>query len=118
MTLPNEMRRFGPTGEWLDRNEAVVTVGLTQETVADIGDISFVSLPELFSTLVAGEVAFVIESSKAAIDCETPLSGTVVAVNERLVEEPALLKDHPEGEGWLYRLKDINETEWNRCSQS
>jgi glycine cleavage system H protein len=84
----------------------------------DIGGVSFISLPEVSSSLCSGEVAVVVESSKAAIDCEAPLSGTVVAINESLVTHPHVLYEHPEDEGWLYRVESIDEKEWEACSHS
>ena len=105
-------RRFGPHGEWLERDGSVVTVGLTTEMVDHIGEVAFVELPKVATPVHVGQVAVVVESSKAAIDCESPLSGTVVEVNNQLHSLPALLNSDPEATGWLYRIDGVREEEW------
>ena len=112
--MTTKERRCGPHGEWLEREGPTVTVGLTKETIDHIGAVGFIDLPNVASSVSCREVAVVIESSKAAIDCEAPLSGRVVATNDRLRSTPALLNEHPEDEGWLYRIEKFDETEWKK----
>lgn len=107
-------RRLSPHGEWLEREGDMVTIGLTRKTAEQVGAVVGVHFPELTTILHRGDVAVVLESSKAAIDCETPMSGTVKAVNFRLLLAPDLLNESPEQDGWLYRLEHIDDHEWQK----
>lgn len=92
--------------EWLrlDRDD-VVTVGITDYAQNALGDIVFVQLPELGATLVAGDEAAVIESVKAAGALKMALAGTVVEVNQALVDTPATVNMDPMGAGWFLRVR-------------
>lgn len=109
-------RRNGPNGEWLERDGDVVTIGITRSTAEQVGNVIGVHFPEVTAPLHRGDVAVVLESSKAAIDCESPLSGTVKAVNFRLLEFPQLINEAPEHDGWLYRLENIENHEWEKLA--
>ena len=106
-------RRLGPHGEWLVREGAVVTVGLTRNSVDQLGPLVHIQLPTVNTNLTPDSVAVVLESSKAAIDCESPLSGRVVAINMSVFANPGLLNESPEGAGWLYRLDKVSDEEWH-----
>ena len=112
--MAKEERRVGPHGEWLERDGNVVTVGLSRLAAEQLGAVVGVHFPEVTATIHRGEVAVVIESSKAAIDCESPISGTVKAINFYLLESPDLLNKAPENDGWLYRLENIDDHEWEK----
>ena len=105
-------RRQGVHGEWLVRDGDVVTVGLTRTSVDQLGPLVHVQLPTINSTMAKDSVAVVLESSKAAIDCHSSLSGRVLAINMSVFANPGLLNESPEGAGWLYRLDKINDDEW------
>ena len=90
--------------EWLGFLGSEVTIGITQHAQEQLGDVVFVELPELGDQLQQGEEAVVIESVKAAGEIMAPLSGTVVAVNESLVDAPELLNSDPQAEGWILKL--------------
>ena len=105
-------RRLGPHGEWLVREDGVVTVGLTRSSVDQMGPLVHIQLPAVNSSLSKNSVAVVVESCKAAIDCLAPLSGTVLAVNVGLFDNPGLLNESPE-ETWLYRLNAVVIGEWD-----
>ena len=109
-SLPD--RRLGPHGEWLIRVGGVVTVGLTRDSVDQLGELVRIQLPTVNASLAKDSVAVVLESSKAAIDCTTPLSGRVAAVNFGLFSNPGLLNESPEEAAWLYRLDKIVDQEW------
>ena len=111
-------RRDGPNGEWLERDGDVVTVGLSRKSIERLGSVVGIHFPELTATLHRGDVAVVLESSKAAIDCETPMSGTVKTINFRLHDSPELLNESPEHDCWLYRLEHIDDHEWERLPLS
>ena len=92
--------------EWI-RMEAdgTATVGITNFAQEQLGDIVYVELPEIGKKLQQGEDAAVIESVKAAAECKAPVSGTVVAVNAALGEEPGAVNREPTGAGWFFRMK-------------
>lgn len=90
--------------EWLGFRGSEVTIGITQYAQEQLGDVVFVELPELGDQLQQGDEAVVIESVKAAGEIMAPLSGTVVAVNESLIDAPELLNSDPQAEGWILKL--------------
>ena len=90
--------------EWLVFRGSEVTIGITQYAQEQLGDVVFADLPELGDQLQQGDEAVVIESVKAAGEIMAPLSGTVVAVNESLIDAPELLNSDPQAEGWILKL--------------
>ena len=98
--------RFSEDHEWALRDESnQVTIGITDFAQEQLGEIVFIELPEVGSTLSQGDEAAVIESVKAASEIKSPISGEVVAVNEALIDEPGEVNQAPLGEGWFYKLK-------------
>ena len=97
--------------EWLSIEENIVTVGVTDFAQEQLGDAVFIELPEVGADLVAGDEAAVIESVKAAGEIAVPINGTVVAINEDLVDQSELLNTAPENEGWIFRISPSNELE-------
>lgn len=98
--------------EWA-RAEAdgTVTVGISDHAQNALGDLVFVEVPEVGSTLSKGAQAAVVESVKAASDVYSPISGEVVACNEALQGSPELVNQDPYGEGWLFKLKPSDAAE-------
>ena len=96
--------RFTPEHEWL-RLEASgeLTVGITDFAQQALGDVVLVQVPELGAFEAGHEVA-VLESVKAASTITMPLTGEVVAVNQALADDPALVNASPMGEGWFFRI--------------
>lgn len=90
--------------EWIAVNGEEATVGITQYAQMQLGDIVFVELPAPGTALTKGADAAVVESVKAASDVYTPVSGTVVAGNAALEEDPSLANSSPEEDGWFFRL--------------
>lgn len=106
-SIPADLR-YASTHEWA-RLEAdgTVTVGITDHAQEALGDIVFLELPALDSTLTAAQPVGVVESVKAASDIHAPISGTVIAVNEGLTEAPEGVNTHPY-DSWFYRLQPSN----------
>lgn len=106
----NELK-FTSTHEWLklEQNEAIV--GITDHAQELLGDMVFVELPEIGDTVKAGDELGVVESVKAASDFYAPISGTVIAVNGSVVDNPAIVNNDPYHAGWLVKLKpnQLNE---------
>jgi glycine cleavage system H protein len=97
-------RYFTDEHEWIevDGNEAVV--GITDYAQSQLGDIVFVEIPAAGTAVTKGGDAAVVESVKAASDVYAPVSGTVIAGNDALNDDPSLVNSDPEGEGWFFRL--------------
>ena len=91
--------------EWVREQDGVYTVGITHHAQEQLGEIVFVELPEANDSVTRGEEAAVVESVKAAGEVKSPLSGTVIKVNDKLAEQPELVNSDPEGEGWFYQIK-------------
>lgn len=91
--------------EWLRPDGDVIVVGITEHASTQLGDIVFVELPETGRVVAKGDETVVIESVKAASDILAPLDGEIVAVNEALADNPALVNDDPTGEGWFFKIK-------------
>ncbi len=89
----------------------VVTVGITDYAQGELGDVVYVELPKVGATLAAHDVFGTIEAVKAVSELYSPLEGEVVAINERLDKEPALVNTNPYGDGWMIRLRIKNDGE-------
>ena len=91
--------------EWLKIEGDIAIVGITHHAQVALGDVVFVDLPSVGSTLAQKEVAGVVESVKAAADVYMPVSGEVLQVNEALRDDPALANTDPLGAGWFFKVK-------------
>ena len=92
--------------EWLrEQDDGTVEVGITNHAQVSLGELVFVELPENDTVVDTGDAGAVVESVKAASDVYIPLSGTIVATNQALVDSPELVNTDPYGEGWLFRIK-------------
>lgn len=96
---------FTEDHEWISIESGVATVGITIHAQEQLGDLVFVDLPEVGRTVAKGEGIVVVESVKAASDVYAPVDGEVVAVNDAVAGDPALINQAAEGEGWLFKLK-------------
>lgn len=99
--------------EWISVEGATGTVGITDHAQEQLGDITFVELPEAGSTVKKGDSVSVVDSVKAASDVYTPVSGEVTEVNPKLEDEPELVNTSAEADGWLFKitLSDTSELE-------
>jgi glycine cleavage system H protein len=104
-------RYFTDEHEWIDVEDDIATVGITDYAQEQLGDIVFVELPEVGSTLDKGGDAAVVESVKAASDVYSPITGEVIEINDGLEEEPALVNSSPEEDGWFFRMTLADATE-------
>lgn len=106
-TIPADLR-YASTHEWAHlENDGTVTVGITDHAQEALGDVVFLELPAQNSTVTAGQAVGVVESVKAASDIHAPISGTVIAVNEGLIDAPEGVNTHPY-QSWFYRLQPSN----------
>jgi len=105
------MKKYSEDHQWVEVKKGVATVGITPYAAEELGEVSFVELPEEGTVVTQGDPLCVVESVKAASDVFAPISGTVAEVNQALDETPAMINDSPERDGWICRLKEIDESE-------
>ena len=105
-----ENLRYTKEHEWVRLEGDLATVGITDHAQEALGDIVYVELPEVGRVVKAGEAFAVVESVKAASDVYAPVAGEIIAVNERLQDEPQLVNTDPYGEGWFARIRTSGET--------
>jgi len=94
--------------EWLLVEDELVVVGITNHASTELGDIVFIELPEVGTSVTKDDEIVVIESVKAASDILAPLDGEIVEVNEILNDEPSKVNDDPTGNGWMFKMKIEN----------
>ncbi|MBJ7449390.1 MAG: glycine cleavage system protein GcvH [Parachlamydiales bacterium] len=98
--------KFTESHEWiLVDKDNVGTIGITNHAQNELGDIVYVELPEIGKRVKAGQEAVVLESTKAAADIYSPVSGKIIAVNENLSTEPNQVNRSPQEDGWLYKIE-------------
>jgi glycine cleavage system H protein len=104
MTAPDD-RRYLQTHEWALLDGSCVTVGITKFAADELTDVTYVDLPSVGASVVAGDSFGEIESVKAASELYSPVSGAVVEINQRLEDSPELVNEDPFGEGWMIRIE-------------
>jgi glycine cleavage system H protein len=97
--------KFTKEHEWLRVEGDLVVVGITEHAASALGDVVFVELPEIETVVAEGDEVSVIESVKAASDILAPVDGEIVAVNEKLTENPGLVNEDPLGAGWFFKMR-------------
>ncbi len=105
--------RYTKSHEWARKEGDVIVIGITDYAQQTLSDIVYVELPEEGDEITKGEAFGVAESVKAASDVYAPVSGEVVAVNERLEDEPEVVNSDPFGEGWFIKVRPSDESEWD-----
>ncbi|MDH3994079.1 MAG: glycine cleavage system protein GcvH [Gammaproteobacteria bacterium] len=108
---PSELK-YASSHEWARLEEdGTVTIGITDHAQDALGDVVFVELPDVGTTLAAAEEAGVVESVKAASDIYAPIAGEVIAINEKLEDEPETVNSDPYNDGWFYKLQPADSSE-------
>jgi glycine cleavage system H protein len=97
--------------EWVKVKDSTAVVGITSYAQDELGDVVFVQLPDVGSAVKHSEPTGIVESVKAASDLFSPISGKVVAVNQKLFDHPELINQDPYGEGWMIEVEmtDLSE---------
>ncbi len=103
--------KFSKEHEWLKMDGDIATIGITKHATEMLGDIVFVELPDLGSNVEKDGNAGVVESTKAASDLYTPVSGEVVENNQAIVDDPGKINNDPENEAWFFKLKIKDKSE-------
>ena len=110
--------KYAKSHEWVRIAGDIATVGITDHAQHELTDVVFVELPAVGRKLKAGESCAVVESVKTASDIYSPLSGEVTAVNQSVVDQPALVNSDPYGNGWFYQVRLAQPDEVNRLLTS
>lgn len=105
------MKRYTQSHEWISVERGIGTIGVTNYAQKELGEIVYVELPELNAELKAGQEAAVLESTKAAADVYSPVSGQVIEINQTLSAEADRVNRSPERDGWLFRVSLANPRE-------
>lgn len=106
--VPDQFR-YRDSHEWIDPQTG--SVGITDHAQHELTDVVFVEPPKIGAQVKAGDQVAVVESVKAASDIYAPVSGEVVAINDDLANEPALINTDPFGRGWIFKIKAGNSAE-------
>ena len=97
--------RYTKEHEWVSVNGELATIGITEHAQAELGDIVYVDLPKVGTTVAQGKTIGSVESVKAVSDIYSPVSGEVTEVNTILSEKPEKLNEDPHGDAWLVKLR-------------
>ena len=103
MNTPNELL-YSKSHEWVKTEGDIAVIGLTDYAQHALGDLVFVNLPEMDDEVTAGEALGDVESVKAVSDVISPVSGTVVEVNQELLDAPQMINEEPYG-AWLIKVR-------------
>lgn len=105
--------KYAKTHEWVRVAGDIATVGITDHAQHELTDVVFVELPAKGRQLKSGEACAVVESVKTASDIYSPLSGSVVEINQAVVDDPALANSDPYEAGWFYKILVSQPSELN-----
>jgi glycine cleavage system H protein len=111
MSTVIEGLKYMQSHEWAKVDGDVATIGITDHAQAELGDVVYVELPEVGSTVTHKETFGVVESVKAASDVYSPVSGEVIAVNEDLADAPGKVNEGAFADGWMMKVKMSNAGE-------
>ena len=103
--------KFSKEHEWIKMDGDIATIGITQHATEMLGDIVFAELPEKGTSVEKDGTAGVVESTKAASDVYTPVSGEVVDTNQSIVDDPSKINEDPESSAWFFKLKMKDKAE-------
>lgn len=109
MNIPKNLK-YSKSHEWLLEKDGEYVIGITDHAQSELGDIVFINLPLVDSEIAAGEAFGDVESVKAVSDIISPVTGTIVEVNEELADAPEKLNEQPY-EAWIVKVRDVTETE-------
>jgi glycine cleavage system H protein len=105
------LKKYTEEHEWINLEEGLATVGISAHAAHELGDITFIELPEVDTTVKQGDSIGTVESVKAASDIYSPVGGRISAVNTDVEDSPEIVNGSPEEKGWLCKLDNVNEDE-------
>ena len=104
-------KKYSKKHEWVSLEGDIATVGITKHAAEMLGDIVFVELPDKGKNVEKEGQAGVVESTKAASDVYTPVTGEITETNQSIVDDPAAVNKDPEGASWFFKVKIKNKSE-------
>ena len=110
--IPSDLK-YAKSHEWIRVSGDTATVGISDHAQGELTDVVFVELPEAGRKVKAGEACAVVESVKTASDIYSPVSGEIVALNQPVTDNPALVNTEPYAAGWFFKIKLSNPAELN-----
>ena len=102
------MKYFSKDHEWVVVDGDTVLIGISKFAADELGDITYVELPEKGCDLGVGDVLGVVESVKAASDIYSPVKGSVCEINEALEDDPGIINSSPEQDGWICKIENFD----------
>ena len=106
-------KKFSEKHEWVSIDGDIATVGITKHATELLGDIVFVEVPEAGKTVEKNGQTAVVESTKAASDVYSPISGEVTEGNKLIVDDPVSVNTDPEGASWFFKIKIKDKSEFD-----
>ena len=104
-------KKFSKKHEWVSLEGDIATIGITKHATEMLGDIVFVEVPQKGKQVEQNGQAAVVESTKAASDVFSPISGEVIESNEAIVSDPSSVNIDPENNAWFFKIKVSNKSE-------
>ena len=105
--------KFSKEHEWIKLDGDIATIGITKHATEMLGDIVFVEVPEQGKSVEKEGQAAVVESTKAASDVYSPISGEIIEGNKSIVDDPGNVNSDPEGASWFFKLKVKDKSEFD-----
>ena len=110
--IPSDLK-YAKSHEWVRVSGDTATIGISDHAQSELTDVVFVELPEAGRKVKTGEACAVVESVKTASDIYSPVSGEIVALNQPVTDNPALVNTEPYAGGWFFKIKLSNPAELN-----
>ena len=117
MNTPDSLK-YTKEHEWCKLDDNIAIVGITDFAQSELGDIVFVEFPNLNDEIKQNDTVGTIEAVKTVADLYSPLSGTIIEINESLESEPNLINDSPYDNGWIFKIKISSKDEFNNLLDS
>ncbi|CEP77729.1 MAG: glycine cleavage system protein GcvH [Defluviitoga tunisiensis] len=105
------MKKFTETHEYVIVNGNIAVVGISKKAADELGDVTYVELPQIGRTVKKGDILCTIESVKAAEDVYAPISGKIIEVNNDLEDSPEIINEDAEDKGWIAKIEISNPSE-------
>jgi len=106
-------RKYTQAHEWVKEQDGELIVGITEHAQEELGDITFIEMPEVDEKYEQGADCAEIESVKAASEIYMPITGVISAINEELEDEPEKVNNSPFEQGWIIKIKDYDQSQLN-----
>ena len=107
-------KKFSKNHEWITIDGDIAVVGITKHATEMLGDIVFIEVPKKGKIVEANGQTAVVESTKAASDVYSPISGEIIETNQSIVDDPSKVNADSEGEGWFFKIKIKDKSEFSK----